>query len=329
MICLNCGTEFEGNYCPQCNQKSITKRLTIVSVIKDFMDALSDSDKGFLKTVIDLSKDPGSTIRDYIDGKRSRYLSAGKYTFFLTVLFTINLTYLEHHFGMFETMMTSLDSAKVYVDEEGNIDVRNDLDKKSDGPDYKVNIGASGINVTDEKKDKKFADIKGNEPFEIDFTINGKQYYKQVTKAEFLVFLQKLIPHYHRTLFDFLKFLIVIWIPIFSFFSYVVFFKAPYNMAEHITFNSYTFAHILLISMVLSPCYWFLPELNDVTFSSTLLCGGFYLIFSYMQFFSMRSYRFIKASFALFMSLTTYFTVILCLMVGLGFYIAIDNFHLL
>lgn len=332
MKCLNCDQTFVGNYCPQCNQKSSTKRLTIVSVVQDFLNAISDSDKGFLKTVIDLSKDPGLTINNYIDGKRSRYLSAGKYTFFLTVLFTINVTYLEHHFGMFESLVSGLETASVKVSKNENSGTNihiseKSITKKKSFVDVKYDHNPE---TSPSKKDTTIkASIEENaeEPdfVDINFDFMGTKVNKRTSKANFIKFLQKLVPHYHRTLFDVLKFLIILWIPIFSLMSFVLFFKAPYNMAEHLTFNSYVFSHILLIFIVLSPLYWLFPQLSGVTFLSASGSSLFYLIFSYMQFFQMRRYRLIKTLISLFISFFTYSSVLITLMIALAFYIALQN----
>lgn len=307
MQCLNCETQFEGNYCPQCNQKSSTKRLSVLTVIQDFLNAISDSEKGFLKTVIDLSQNPGQTINNYIKGKRSRYLSAGKYTFFITVLFTINITYLEHHFGMFESLINSLDDATVSLDEKNNI-----------------HIGNSGV-----VKKENFKEVKENEKIDINFDFLGKHIEKKASREEFLAFIQKIVPHFHRTLFDILKFLIIVWIPIFAFFSYFIFFKAPYNFAEHITFNSYVFSHLLLIMILTSPAYWIFPGLGGVTFSATMISALFYIFYSYMQFFEMRPYRLLKSGLAVSLSLFTYITTLFVLMIALAIYIAVENIHLL
>lgn len=334
MECLNCDQNFVGNYCPQCNQKSSTQRLTIVSVVRDFLSAISDSDKGFLKTVIDLSKNPGRTINDYIDGKRSRYLSAGKYTFFLTVLFTLNVTYLEHHFGMFEALVKGLETASVTVDGKDNLNVSTN---KKDATRNKETVYEydskpdSDIKIDLSNSDPTQATFHTNDDgtIDINYTFMGKKVAKKTTKAKLIKFLQKLVPHYHRTLFDVLKFLIILWIPIFSLFSFLFFFKSPYNFAEHITFNSYTFSHILLIFMIVSPAYWLLPQLSGVTFFAGSASAFFYLTFSYMQFFEMRRYRLIKSFTALSMSFFTYSCTLIMVMVALAFYIAMDNIDML
>ena len=50
MICKNCGTEFEGNYCNQCGQKATVGRLTWKSVWDNLLHGISHVDNSFVKT---------------------------------------------------------------------------------------------------------------------------------------------------------------------------------------------------------------------------------------------------------------------------------------
>ncbi|MEM7646697.1 MAG: DUF3667 domain-containing protein, partial [Pseudomonadota bacterium] len=222
--CLNCGTEFSGSFCPHCGQKSRTKRLTLFSVIKDFLDAISDSDRGFLRTVLDLSQNPGEMLHDYMAGKRQRYLSAGKYTFFIVVIFTLQISMVEQKFGFFKEILESID--KISISDDG---------KKG------VHLYAEDSDATDSenKKQKIESDTATQDGIDVDFDFSffGKKYEIKASKEQAIAFTRELIPRYHRTLFDVLKFLIVLWVPIFSFFSYLIFFRHPYNFAEHITMN--------------------------------------------------------------------------------------------
>lgn len=75
MNCQNCSTALVGDYCHTCGQKSLTKRLTIKSVVLDFFHALTHADKGFLRLVKTLVRQPGIAAREYVEGKRKRYFN--------------------------------------------------------------------------------------------------------------------------------------------------------------------------------------------------------------------------------------------------------------
>ena len=307
--CLNCATVFSGTFCPHCGQLSKTRRLKVATVIKDFLDALSDSDKGFLRTVIDLSQNPGSMLRDYISGKRKRYLSAGKYSFFLIVIFTVFASYLENHFGWFETMANGIDALEMVQTDDQNIRM---APKETVEKILKEKEGA--IQAQGEKKDMT-----------LKFDYLGFKIDRKVSKTELVQFAKFLLPRYHATLFDYLKFFVVLWIPIFAFFSFIFFWSSGYNYAEHITVNSYIYAHILLIYILFSPLYWLMPNATMTTALTSTTAAFFYLIYSYFQFFSKRNYRLVKLSMSLLFSFSTYFIFLTTLITALASYIFVSN----
>ncbi len=307
--CLNCDTSFSGHYCPQCGQKSETKRLTVVSVTKDFLDAISDSDRGFLKTVIDLSQDPRVMLKNYISGKRRRYLSAGKYSFFLIVVFTVCASYLEYHFSWFENMTRGIESFEVVQEKEDKFHytTKSNAEKiAKENPDAIIGAG--------EKKDMHFK-----------FDFLNTKVDKKVSKSDMIQYAKYLIPRYHRTLFDYLKVFVVLWIPIFAFFSFLFFYNQGYNFAEHITINAYIYAHILLIYIVFSPLYWLLPQMVTTTAVTSSVAALFYLLYSYFQVFSKGHYRVVKTSLCLMFSLSTYLVTLFALVLVVAFYIFMSH----
>ena len=71
--CLNCGNEFTGNFCPNCGQKSKTKRLRMREIFSDFAHSLMGGDNRFKNTCLELCSQPGHMIRRYLQGHRTRY----------------------------------------------------------------------------------------------------------------------------------------------------------------------------------------------------------------------------------------------------------------
>jgi len=85
MKCKNCGHEGEGNFCSNCGQKFETNPISFKYVIYDLIQALN-LERGFLHTIIDLSKRPGKAINDYVAGKRIIYMSPLRYLFFMVAM---------------------------------------------------------------------------------------------------------------------------------------------------------------------------------------------------------------------------------------------------
>ncbi len=72
--CLNCGTVLQGNFCHSCGQKAHIHR-TISGIMHDLIHGVLHLDGKLWNTLPLLAFRPGWLTRDYIDGKRARYVS--------------------------------------------------------------------------------------------------------------------------------------------------------------------------------------------------------------------------------------------------------------
>ena len=73
--CLNCGTEFVGNYCPECGQNAETGRFTMRFIIENLLAAFLSKDGGIWFTLKNLFSRPGAMIVEILNGKRRKYFS--------------------------------------------------------------------------------------------------------------------------------------------------------------------------------------------------------------------------------------------------------------
>ena len=95
--CLNCGTELLGPHCHVCGQpvKGLVRPLG--SVIHDFLDTVFEYDSRIWRTLAPLYFLPGRVTRDYLAGKRMRFVLPFRLFFvltivaFLTVQWTLNI----------------------------------------------------------------------------------------------------------------------------------------------------------------------------------------------------------------------------------------------
>lgn len=79
ITCKNCSTEFNGKFCPECGQKSATRRITMGQVGQDLRGQLVHINRGFLYTIFELTKRPGHSIREYLEGQRVRHVRPIKF----------------------------------------------------------------------------------------------------------------------------------------------------------------------------------------------------------------------------------------------------------
>jgi hypothetical protein len=95
MKCLNCDNVVEGNFCSNCGQKTSTKRFSLISVFNyAVLSGIFSIEKGILFTIKVLFTTPGHSIREYIEGKRTKYFNA-----FTLLLLLLTLSYFLDNFS--------------------------------------------------------------------------------------------------------------------------------------------------------------------------------------------------------------------------------------
>ncbi len=83
-ICANCDAPLHGHFCADCGQHAHIHR-TLAGVGHDFLHGITHFDSKTWKTLPMLVFRPGRLTRDYIEGKRARYI--GPVPLFLLVIF--------------------------------------------------------------------------------------------------------------------------------------------------------------------------------------------------------------------------------------------------
>lgn len=101
MDCRNCGYKIDGDYCAACGQKVAVDRLNWKNFIREFTEGVFHVDKGLWYTLIQLTKRPGKSIQDFLDGKRKPHFKPIAYVltlstiFFLFIQFTGGTTWFD------------------------------------------------------------------------------------------------------------------------------------------------------------------------------------------------------------------------------------------
>lgn len=97
MECKNCGAEVTGVFCHDCGQKKSIGRLNYRYFIDEVLSSLFQVEKGLFFTARALSTSPGTSIRDYLRGKRAPHFKPLAYLLvtsavyvFLAFLFEFN-----------------------------------------------------------------------------------------------------------------------------------------------------------------------------------------------------------------------------------------------
>jgi len=86
--CANCGAALRGEYCAACGQKRfVDADRRFGNVVRQFLVAATDLDGRFWGTIGALLFQPGRLSRDYIEGRRARWMSP------MAVFLLVNLVY--------------------------------------------------------------------------------------------------------------------------------------------------------------------------------------------------------------------------------------------
>ncbi|SEP67059.1 Protein of unknown function [Hyunsoonleella jejuensis] len=77
MRCLNCNSLVTANFCPNCGQKTSTKRFSFNHIFENgVLSGIFNVNRSLLYTLKELFTRPGHSIRDYIQGKRIKHINS-------------------------------------------------------------------------------------------------------------------------------------------------------------------------------------------------------------------------------------------------------------
>ena len=87
--CLNCGTELRGQYCGHCGQRATSRLISLWELLRDAFGDLFEFDSRLWRTMIPLLVRPGRLTRDYLLGRRARYMPPFRMYLVLSVIFFV------------------------------------------------------------------------------------------------------------------------------------------------------------------------------------------------------------------------------------------------
>jgi len=85
--CMNCGTELMGPFCYYCGQPDKNFMRFFPALLRELLEDFMDFDSRFMRTIKPLLFKPGRLTRDYLDGKRFRYVPPLRLYIFSSIAF--------------------------------------------------------------------------------------------------------------------------------------------------------------------------------------------------------------------------------------------------
>lgn len=87
--CLNCGTTLTGQYCGNCGQRARSRLISIWELLREAFGDLFELDSRLWQTLVPLVIRPGQLTRDYLCGRRARFMPPFRTYLVLSVLFFV------------------------------------------------------------------------------------------------------------------------------------------------------------------------------------------------------------------------------------------------
>jgi hypothetical protein len=85
--CRNCGAVLNGQYCAICGQRGNNRLISILELTRDAFGDIFELDSRLWRTLLPLLTRPGRLTRDYLEGRRARYMPPFRTYLVLSILF--------------------------------------------------------------------------------------------------------------------------------------------------------------------------------------------------------------------------------------------------
>jgi hypothetical protein len=86
-ICLNCKSTLAGQYCASCGQRARSRLISLWELVSGAFGDIFELDSRLWRTLIPLFTRPGALTRDYLEGRRARYMPPFRTYLVLSIVF--------------------------------------------------------------------------------------------------------------------------------------------------------------------------------------------------------------------------------------------------
>lgn len=281
--CLNCQHPLDKSdkFCPQCSQLNSSKRHTVLDFIEEFFATLFAYDSKLRKTLSAMILKPGKITRDYLDGKRTTYTNPFRFFLSLTIVYFLLLS-LSEDFSTLNRYGNSQENAFNFNDEtieqlssqvpeeqRGGIvvidSILNSKERKiaqakrdsimlSQPKEYFLKVDSLPFWDRIGKKTNYYTKSIPKNPYDsyeethkkidVPMNINNKIAFN-VSRS--LYRIQSQPGNYINYIISKLPFIIFFFLPIFSFFIWLMYNMKQYYYMDHLIFNFHTLSMLILM----------------------------------------------------------------------------------
>ncbi len=281
--CLNCNTELAGvNFCPNCGQKNDASKLTLKHFFTETISNLFAFDGRFFSTLKNLFLRPGKVPKEYVSGKRTKYMNPVR-IYFLSSVLLLGVIQIKHGAADMVDIQTT-ETAEVTVADSTTVpkgvaveDIAVPVDvgfTQEEAPGFFQRLTLMGDFYLDNKTIpmKDALDSLGYE-----YTLTNRFMYKQGAKiSEFDT------DEFNKFLFSKMFWVLFLFLPILAILLKLLYIRRPFYYPEHLFFAFYNQS---LFFILLSFAFLFNDTLEVLMLVLALLSFSVYLFVAMKRFF--------------------------------------------
>ena len=288
--CLNCKQPFTGNenFCSNCGQKNTIKKLNLGTFFNNLFAGFISYDSRFWRTFIPLLTKPGKVSKDYISGKRVRFVNPFQLYLNVSIVFflilgisnrldsnnnpitgVINTT--KNLDSLAKTSSKQLDSVLTMVNQEIIKNNPNDSIKIKSIKDLKnilstvektpiVNVNFDSIKNTNkisvfyeyQKNNPKLPYSQALDSLGYEKTFWNTFYYQQIinVSSNYEQFKKDGGKRFLKKLFSYISISLFVFLPIFTLFLMLLYIRKKYTYIEHLVFVFHTQTVFFLLLII-------------------------------------------------------------------------------
>ena len=183
--CLNCGTTLTGQYCGNCGQRARSRLISIWELMQEAFGDLLELDSRLWRTLIPLTIRPGKLTRDYLEGRRARFMPPFR-TYLVLSIFFFLIAFFDprEELGIFfepeadiaeepagdaqisedirDEVLSELVAEGILSADEAELDRGDDedsADEGDEGPEFRVSIDGAEASSEDDCADIEIEDM--------------------------------------------------------------------------------------------------------------------------------------------------------------------------
>jgi hypothetical protein len=144
--CLNCKTPLSGQYCASCGQRARSRLISLWELVSDAFGDLFELDSRLWRTLIPLFARPGLLTRDYLEGRRVRFMPPFRTYLVLSIVFFL-VAFFDPKKDL-QILFEPEETGSAAVSETGT-----DPDSGQVGQEVLDELEESGIELSEEQKE--------------------------------------------------------------------------------------------------------------------------------------------------------------------------------